>query len=90
MTQEIKERIAEMQGRMAAVDDNIETVTFKVSDLSKTVTKNHDETNQRLNEHTQHTDLLQGQLQSMETKLNDLNTSNKVLLKMLGKMMGVE
>ena len=90
MTQEIKERIAEMQGRMAAVDDNIETVTFKVSDLSKTVTKNHDETNQRLNEHTQHTDLLQGRLQSMETKLNDLDTSNKVLLKMLGKMMGVE
>lgn len=83
MTQQIKERIAEMQGRMAAVDDNIETVTFKVNNI-------YDELNQRLNEHTQHTDLLQGQLQSMETKLNDLNTSNKVLLKMLGKMMGVE
>lgn len=83
MTQEIKERIAEMQGRMAAVDDNIETVTFKVNNI-------YDELNQRLNEHTQHTDLIQGQLQSMETKLNDLNTSNKVLLKMLGKMMGVE
>lgn len=83
MTQQIKERIAEMQGRMAAVDDNIETVTFKVNNI-------YDELNQRLNEHTQHTDLIQGQLQSMETKLNDLNTSNKVLLKMLGKMMGVE
>lgn len=83
MTQEIKERIAEMQGRMAAVDDNIETVTFKVNNI-------YDELNQRLNEHTQHTDLIQGRLQSMETKLNDLNTSNKVLLKMLGKMMGVE
>ena len=83
MTQQIKERIAEMQGRMAAVDDNIETVTFKVNNI-------YDKISQRLNEHAQHTDLLQSQLQSMETKLNDLNTSNKVLLKMLGKMLGVE
>ena len=83
MTQQIKERIAEMQGRMAAVDDNIETVTFKVNNI-------YDELNQRLNEHTQHTDLLQSRVQPMETKLNDLETSNKVLLKMLGKMMGVE
>lgn len=83
MTQEIKERIAEMQGRMAAVDDNIETVMFKVNNI-------YDELNQRLNEHTQHTDLLQSRVQPMETKLNDLETSNKVLLKMLGKMMGVE
>ena len=83
MTQQIKERIAEMQGRMAAVDDNIETVMFKVNNV-------YDELNQRLNEHTQHTDLLQSRMQPMETKLNDLETSNKVLLKMLGKMMGVE
>lgn len=83
MTQQIKERIAEMQGRMAAVDENIETVMFKVNNV-------YDELNQRLNEHTQHTDLLQSRVQPMETKLNDLETSNKVLLKMLGKMMGVE
>ena len=83
MTQQIKERIAEMQGRMAAVDENIETVMFKVNNV-------YDELNQRLNEHTQHTDLLQSRVQPMEIKLNDLETSNKVLLKMLGKMMGVE
>ena len=83
MTQQIKERIAEMQGRMAAVDENIETVMFKVNNV-------YDVLNQRLNEHTQHTDLLQSRVQPMETKLNDLETSNKVLLKMLGKMMGVE
>ena len=65
MTQQIKERIAEMQGRMAAVDDNIETVTFKINNV-------YEELNQRMNEHTQHTDLLQSQVQSIKTSLDDL------------------
>lgn len=82
MTQQLKERIAEMQGRMAAVDDNIETMSFKMNNI-------YDELNQRMNEHTQHTDLLQGKVQEMQTMLDDLTMTNKVLLKMLGKMMGV-
>lgn len=83
MTQQIKERIAEMQGRMAAVDDNIETVTFKINNV-------YEELNQRMNEHTQHTDLLQSQVQSMKTSLDDLASTNKVLLKLLGKLLGDE
>ena len=81
MTQQIKERIAEMQGRMAAVDDNIETVTFKINNV-------YEELNQRMNEHTQHTDLLQSQVQGMKTSLDDLASTNKVLLKLLGKLLG--
>jgi len=83
MTQQIKERIAEMQGRMAAVDENIETVTFKINNV-------YEELNQRMNEHTQHTDLLQSQVQSMKTSLDDLASTNKVLLKLLGKLLGDE
>lgn len=83
MTQQIKERIAEMQGRMAAVDDNIENVTFKINNV-------YEELNQRMNEHTQHTDLLQSQVQSMKTSLDDLASTNKVLLKLLGKLLGDE
>lgn len=83
MTQQIKERIAEMQGRMAAVDDNIETVTFKINNV-------YEELNQRMNEHTQHTDLLQSQVQSMKTSLDDLASTNRVLLKLLGKLLGDE
>lgn len=83
MTQQIKERIAEMQGRMAAVDDNIETVTFKINNV-------YEELNQRMNEHTQHTDLLQSQVQSIKTSLDDLASTNKVLLKLLGKLLGDE
>ena len=83
MTQQIKERIAEMQGRMAAVDDNIETFTSKINNV-------YEELNQRMNEHTQHTDLLQSQVQSMKTSLDDLASTNKVLLKLLGKLLGDE
>ena len=81
MTQQLKERIAEMQGRMAAVDDNIETMSFKMNNI-------YDELNQRMNEHTQHTDLLQSQVQVMKTSLDGLASTNKVLLKLLGKLLG--
>jgi chromosome segregation ATPase len=83
MSQELKQRIAEVQARMNAVDDNVEELLSKTTRAEEDAVKRCEEMESKCNEVWQHIDHFQNHLKQVDSDLKDIKTTVIVLMKLL-------